>query len=95
MTSAKLKMGKLNISIFIKSLTHHKINLSIRFPAVPEISKAAIIRLIFFVTNSQINTPIHSILMVIIRINGTGKDREIPVFNVGRSPIVSSIYLRL
>lgn len=93
--SAKLKMGKFKMFMFIKSLTPHKITLSIRLPVVPEISAAAISRCIFFVMNSQMNAQIPSTLMSNIRIKGTGNDREIPLLSTGRINIVSFRYLKL
>lgn len=93
--SAKLKMGKFNIFMFIKSLTPHKTTLSIRLPVVPAINIAAISRCIFFVMNNQTNPQIPSTLMVIIRIKGTGNDREIPLLSTGRITVVSFRYLKL
>jgi hypothetical protein len=93
--SAKLKMGKFKIFMFIKSLTPHKITLSIKLPVVPAINTAAISQCIFFVMNNQTNAQIPSILMVNIRIKGTGNDREIPLLSTGRINVVSFRYLKL
>lgn len=87
--SAKLKIGKLNNHTLMKSLTHHNIILSIKFPAVPAINNATISQLIFFIANNRINAAIPAMLTSIIRMNGIGNDREIPVFNVGQINVVS------
>lgn len=94
MISAPLKIGKLNMRMSMKSLTPHKAILSIRFPAVPAMRNAAVVRLIFLIIYSRINTPIPIALIAMMMRNGNGNDREIPVLNVGRMNAVSSIYLR-
>jgi len=58
-------------------------NLSIRFPSVPAINIAAIHRLSFFLVNNQINNHIPTQLIKRIKRNGTGNDRDIPVFKTG------------
>ena len=57
MMSAKLKIGKLNIQISIKSLTPLYTSLSMKFPIVPAIKNMVIIRPVFLLTKSRINTP--------------------------------------
>lgn len=95
MVSAKLKIGKLNIPMLMKSLTPPYTSLSMRFPAVPAINNVVTTNPILFFTNNRINAPIPSMLTHKIRINGKGNDREIPVFNTGRINIESCIYFRV
>lgn len=64
--SAILNTGKLDIDI--KSLTHHKNSLSIRFPIVHEIKKLNIIRDIYLILNKYIKTK-SAIILIDITIN--------------------------
>ena len=95
MMSAKLKTGKLNTPTLMKSLTPQYVSLSMKFPAVPAIKNAVINRLIFFMAKSRMNAMIPAMLTAMIKMKGTGNDRDIPVFNVGRINEVCSRYLRL
>lgn len=70
-------------------------SLSIRFPIVPQINAAEIIRPNFLVANSRINIPTPIMLIVMVMKNGTGSDREIPLFNAGQISEICSRYLRL
>ena len=90
-----MKIGKLKIFMLMKSLTPHQTNLSIKFPTVPAINNAAVNRFIFLFINNRINAQIPIILINMIKINGKGNDREMPVLNVGRINSVSFRYLRL
>ena len=56
-----------------------------RFPIVPAINNVVIRRLIFFLMKSQINAQTPMILIAIIIKKGTGNDRDIPVFNIGKT----------
>jgi len=69
--------------------------LSAKFPMVPAINTAAILRLTFLFANSRINAAIPKILILMMMKNGTGNDREIPLFSAGRMSVVPSRYLRL
>ena len=86
--SARLKIGKLKIPILIKSLTHPYIILSIKLPTVPAIKNAIGSRQSFFLANNRIKSAIPIILIIIVMISGTGNDREIPLFNIGRIHVV-------
>ena len=69
--------------------------LSIKFPSVPAINNAAILRLTFLLANSRINAAIPITLIHMMIKNGTGNDREIPLFKAGRMSVVSFRYLKL
>ena len=95
MMSAKLKIGKFNMPILIKSLTPPKKILSITFPKVPPMSNAAIVRLIFLLVKSRIKTAIPPMLINMMMMSGTGNDREIPSLNAGVNREMSSRNLLL
>ena len=67
----------------IKSLTPPRNILSIKFPNVPVINNAAITRLIFLVVKSRMNAAIPTKLIIMMKMSGTGNDREIPSLNAG------------
>ena len=80
--SAMLKIGN-RLNIMIKSLTHHKKILSIRFPIVHQIKKiVARFHMYFFLYQIMIIIVIIKV-KAIIKIILIGNDREIQVLNAG------------
>ena len=63
-TSAMLNTGKLRIDI--KSLTHHRKNLSARFQIVPAIKKINIIHDIYLILNKYVNIKRDAMLIEMI-----------------------------
>ena len=80
--SAKLKIGN-RLKIRMKSLTHHKKSLSIRFHSVHQIRNiVARFQIYFFLypMSSRVDMMIVSTITII---RFTGSDREIPVLKAG------------
>lgn len=76
-TSAILNIGKLKIWMFIKSLTHPKATLSIKFPSVHDRRKEKTIRFILDFLYNINNAITAKILIEITIYKCTGKDQDI------------------
>jgi hypothetical protein len=60
-----------------------------KLPIVPAIKSVAMIRPIFLVTKSRMKAHMPATLISKITVIGMGSDREIPVFNTGKTRDIS------